>query len=80
MTDFNGAIAEKWLSAQPWDLQQYLERYAQIQAIGLSLRIIFANQSYADALRCQQERLIKPCGIPRLSVSIAAASSNSQAA
>ncbi|PZV02437.1 MAG: hypothetical protein DCF32_15050 [Leptolyngbya sp.] len=78
MDRFNELVKRRWLSAQPVDIQDYLEKYAEVR-LGVcqsgrgefqtQIQVSFANSDYANVLRCQTSRLVQPDGLPELAVS-----------
>ena len=67
---FNGLVAQRWLEAQPADIQDFLQNYAQVQCSGLGIVLLFECVEFAKAARCQAHRFVSPAGLPDVEVSL----------
>lgn len=69
-TTFGDIAASRWLQAQPLDIQDLLNNYAQVRCSGLALLLLFEAEEFALATQCQAHRFARPEGLPELRVEL----------
>jgi hypothetical protein len=65
---FNRAIYDRWLSAQPPDVQDLLSTYARGTQIGRRIVLVFDTIESARAAQLLSPRMVKAQGVPSLEI------------